>query len=291
MFVEEIGIDAAEFGVIVELDPDEVIEWADGGIFGEDNLFGLAEDGVAFLEIDLFGGVGDEFVVEEVGPAGAIIAAPGDEHIEEGIGVVIIADPSGAGEIVIEFGLGVEIDGVFLLGELDGDAEFAFESALEFDGDIAIEIGIGAIEVIANGETEAIGEAGFGEEASGFVEIAGEAWGRSVTGACAWRDETGGGGFACAGDIFDEIFFIENEAEGFADAGIIEGFAGDIEADEIGAEEGGGMEIGAFFEFSEERGRGEAFIHHEIGEASGVEIESGVRSGGGDDIDALELNG
>ena len=51
------------------------------------------------------------------------------------------------------------------------------------------------------------------------------------------------------------------------------------------------MEIGAFFEFPEERGGGEAFVHHEIGEASGVEIESGVRSGGGDDIDALELNG
>ena len=238
MFVEEIGIDAAEFGGIVELDPDEVIEWADGGIFGDENVFGLAEDGVAFLEIDLFGGIGDEFVVEEVGPAGAIIAAPGDEHIEESIGVVIIADPSGAGEIVIEFGLGVEIDGVFLLGELDGDIEFAFESALEFDGDIAIEIGIGAIEVIANGETEAIGEAGFGEEASGFGEIAGGTLGRQVACACARGDEAGGGGFACAGNIFDEIFFIENEAEGFANAGIIEGFVGDIEADEIGAEEG-----------------------------------------------------
>ena len=291
MFVEEIGIDAAEFGGIVELDADEVIEWADGGIFGDENVFGLAEDGVAFLEIDLFGGIGDEFVVEGVGPAGAIIATPGDEHIEEGIGVVIIADPSGAREVVIEFGLGVEIDGVFLLGELDGDIEFAFEGALEFDGDIAIEIGIGAIEVIANGETAAIGEAGFGEEASGFVEIAGEAWGRSVTGTCAWGDEAGGGGFASAGDIFDEIFFIENEAEGFADARIIEGFAGDIEADEIVAEEGGGVEIGAFFEFPEEGSGGEAFIHHEIGEAGGVEIESGVRSGGGDDIDALELNG
>ena len=51
------------------------------------------------------------------------------------------------------------------------------------------------------------------------------------------------------------------------------------------------MEIGAFFEFPEEGSGGEAFIHHEIGEAGGVEIESGVRSGGGDDIDALELNG
>ena len=48
------------------------------------------------------------------------------------------------------------------------------------------------------------------------------------------------------------------------------------------------MEIGPLFQLPEQRGGREALVHHHVGEAGRVEIESGVRAGRGDHVHALQ---
>ena len=166
-----------------------------------------------------------------------------------------------------------------------------FEGALDFDGDIAIDVGFTAEEVGEDGESFPVGVACFGEEFAGFVEIPFWCGWGLVASTCVWRDEAVCGGFSGAGDFRCDPFFIEGESEGLADFGVCEVWACDVEADEVVAEEGAGVEVGAFAEFVDEGGWGEAFVHHEIDLACGVEVEGGGWARGWEDVDGLEGDG
>jgi len=92
--VDEVGAKAGEAFGVVELDADVVVDGEDDGVGGDEEVFGLGEGGVAPGGICEGGGVGEEAVVVGVLPAGAVVAAGCGEHFEEGVGVVVVADPA-----------------------------------------------------------------------------------------------------------------------------------------------------------------------------------------------------
>ena len=94
MVVDEVGAETGEAVGVVELDADVVVDGKEDGVLGDEEVFGLGEGGVALGGIGEGGGVGEEAVVVGVFPAGAVVAGGAEEHFEEGVGVVVVADPA-----------------------------------------------------------------------------------------------------------------------------------------------------------------------------------------------------
>ena len=97
------------------------IDEADGWIV-EENGFGFLEEIEAFGGFALALSLGDEGVEFGIGPARVIVTIAGGPEGKEGDGVHVIADPTGAGDLVFKVGLGVEIDFPFLVANGDFDA-------------------------------------------------------------------------------------------------------------------------------------------------------------------------
>ena len=182
---------------------------------------------------------------------------------------------------------GGEVDFPLLFDDLDLDAEVLFPHALEFDGDVGFD-GFGEVEVFDAGEAFAVGVTGFGQEGAGFDGVEGEAWGRDVgLGAGTGWGEGPGGEFAELGDFFGDAFAVDGVGEGLADFGVVEGRGVDVEAGEVGAEEGAGVEPGFGFEVGGEGGGDHAFVHDEVSLAGEEVIDGGVGLGDGEDFDGL----
>ena len=232
MFIEKIVVEAGPLGGIEHDATDKVVEGNDGEGLGDENGFGLSE------ELEAAGGVGfgqggsEERVVGGVGPAGAIIAPAGDEAVEKGVGIVVIANPAGAGDIEIEFIERFEVGGPLLVAKFDFDPEDTFPLGLDFDGDLFVQFRF-IVEERDTGKALALGEAGQFEEALGGGGVGGKTLGGTVIGDSGGSEGLGDW-FMAAGDFFDDGFFIEGESEGAANANILEGGASDIEAVEVG---------------------------------------------------------
>ena len=109
---EEVGID----GVIQGDDGDLIV----------DQCFGLGEQGEAASRIGLdFGGVA-EGIVLRVGPAGVVVAAVAHVLVGESRDVVVIADPTGAGDGVILVVQALAKDFDFHGFQFERDAEVLF---------------------------------------------------------------------------------------------------------------------------------------------------------------------
>ena len=52
----------------------------------------------------------DEIVIPGAFPAGAVVAAIAQEHVEEGIGIIVIPNPTRSREVVVEARLGAVED-------------------------------------------------------------------------------------------------------------------------------------------------------------------------------------
>lgn len=284
MFIEEVGVKAFPLLGIKHEATDEVIKRDNGESGGNENGFGLREKLEAGLGIWFGLSAGEEGIVGGIGPAGPVIAPTGDEAIEKGVGIIVIADPAGAGEIEIKFVEGAEVGGPFLVAQFDFDPEDTTPLGLNLNGDLLVEFGFIIKEGDA-GEAAALGKAGKFEEALGGGGIGGKAGGGMIIGDAAGGERLGDG-LVPAGNFIDEGFFIESEGEGAAHADILEGRAGNIKAVKVGGKKGAGMKIGSAPKKREHEGRDESFIEEEICLAGGVEIKSGAGAGNGEGINA-----
>src|SRR5258708_2049488 len=77
----------------------------------------------------------DEPVVGGIGPAGVVLPAVRNKDAEKGVGIEVIADPAGAGELV-EFTHPLVIENTALLvGEVEPDAQILPPHLLDDLGD------------------------------------------------------------------------------------------------------------------------------------------------------------
>src|SRR5690606_20638205 len=135
----------------------------------------------------------------------------------------------GAGDVVAEALHGIEVDAEVLAHEGDVDAEFAFPHGLHGLEDAGVEV-VGVHEDLEARETLAAGETGRGEQFAGGGGIVGLASARAET-AGAGRDVVVGGETGALEDGGGDGLAIDGEGEGATHADVVEGFAGDVEAD------------------------------------------------------------
>ncbi len=200
--------------------------------FVDNELFGFLEEGVAFGFVAFVCGGGDELVIGGVFPAGVVIAALRGHQVGEGGGVVVVADPAGGGNLKGEEVLVVDVDAVFELGQGDVDAEFAPPHFLDgFDG-LGVDHGCAGLEFDL-GEPFATRKTGVGKELAGGGKISGGVCGGSVASGVG-RYEGVGGQAGVLEDGAHEGGAVDGEAERSADAGVVEGGAGGVEAKIVG---------------------------------------------------------
>ena len=272
---DEVGVHAPEDG--------------DDGHVGEEEGFGFLHGGDAAGGVGLAGGGEHEFVVARAGPAGVVVAVAGAEDAEEGEGVCVVADPAGAGEVVVEGLLGVDVDLPFLLEDADFDAEVFFPTFLEELGDGAGG-GAGVGEDFHFAEAFAAGESGFGEEGAGGGGIEAEDVEGFVVGMGAGRGEAGGGQVTGADDLIDEGDAVDGEGEGLADFGVVEGRAGGVEAIEFAGEFGALVEEGWFgFAVAGDFGEGDGVGDVELAVEEDAFFGFGVVDG--EEVDGVEFGG
>src|ERR1700722_12926733 len=93
MVVQEVWFDTAELSAVVDLNPDVIEKRTNGGSLIEKYIFRplkqLQPLGVVWFQC----GGRYQIVVLFTSPAGSIVSAPGYETINEGIGIVVIANP------------------------------------------------------------------------------------------------------------------------------------------------------------------------------------------------------
>ena len=68
-------------------------------------------------------GVTDQLIVSRALPARAIIPALAHEHVQKSIGVIVIADPAGGTQVIIQTGLSVVEDFPFDLPQFNGNPQ------------------------------------------------------------------------------------------------------------------------------------------------------------------------
>ena len=119
--------------------------------------------------------VADERVIAGLAPAGAIIAVVAHEHVQEGVGIVVIADPTAAAEVVIQFALRSQIGLPFEFADSGMQAEFAPPHVLQLDGDLFVQTRGGITQVFKRGKSLAVGKAPLREELSRQFRIEPEA--------------------------------------------------------------------------------------------------------------------
>ena len=95
--------------------------------------------------------------------------------------------------------------------------------------------------------------------------------------------------FIPASDFLDDRLLIDGQGKGTADADILKGGTGDVEAIEVGGKKWAGVKVGASAKLGQHEGGNETFIEKEVGLTGGVEIEGGARAGDREGVDSLEL--
>src|SRR5262249_5026824 len=153
--------------------------------------------------------------------------------IEEGVGVVVITDPTGGGDVVIEPGLSAVEDFPLDLTQFDFDAESIAPHLLQLHGDLALHLSCapssGAKCVLHPRKASAFGKVGFGQKFGSLCRIEGKAK-RGLVVRDAIRDEMPRGFFSAMSQFSDNSFFVSCEGKGFANEGVIERFSSDVEA-------------------------------------------------------------
>src|SRR5437899_11579756 len=82
--LDSVRVEIIEAGVEIDGDNRDFL--------GDQNRFGFAEEFSAAFQISLHVGAVDEVVVARIFPAGAVVATDARVHVQECIGVVVVAD-------------------------------------------------------------------------------------------------------------------------------------------------------------------------------------------------------
>ena len=103
MFIEKIGIKTGPLIWIEHQASDEVIKRNDGEGLGYENCFRfgkkLESAGCVWLSESAL----EQGVIGGIGPSSSVITTACDKAVEEGVGIIVITDPTGAGDIEIQF--------------------------------------------------------------------------------------------------------------------------------------------------------------------------------------------
>ena len=103
MFIEKIGVETGPPIRVEHQAADEVIKRNDGEGLGDEDCFRFSKKFQAAGCIRLSQSAVEERVVGGIGPAGSVVAPACNKAVEEGVGIIVIPDPTGAGDIEIQF--------------------------------------------------------------------------------------------------------------------------------------------------------------------------------------------
>src|SRR6266542_1595026 len=173
MLVENILADALDFPRIKTIEPGIEIQRNDGRIVGDEHSLGLTEEVRALGQVRFQIRFVDECVIARVFPAGAVVAAGAQEQIEERIRIVVIANPTGSRDVIIQFRLRAVENLSLDLPQLDLNAENVVPHLLQLDGDLAVQLRSTARRrekcVLNARKTFAPGKTRFGQKFAGLV--------------------------------------------------------------------------------------------------------------------------
>src|SRR5678815_1736820 len=93
VLVSQVCLDSAEPVGVVELDADVIVKRADRHVVDCEQFLGVEKNGEALFTIGLASSGGDQLIETRVAPTGAIIPVSRDKAAEEGVGVLVIANP------------------------------------------------------------------------------------------------------------------------------------------------------------------------------------------------------
>src|SRR5215471_2406188 len=132
MFVEEVGFYASESLPVVDLDTHIKVKRTDRSILIQQNVFCAAKDFQTTRLVGFQRRIGHKFVVLGVRPSRSVVTSTADEAVDKGIWIVVVADPAGAREVVVQTPQGVEVNLPLLLLQFDVDAKRIGQHALNF---------------------------------------------------------------------------------------------------------------------------------------------------------------
>src|SRR5262245_19113683 len=139
VLVEDVRVPALHL-LIEHALVDVGVEGHDRHVVGDEELLGLVEELHPLRRVERPAGPGDQLVVALVRPAGLVVAATGDPHVEERVGIDVVADPASARQLEIEGRLPGEIDLPLDVDEVDLDPERLLPHLLDGLGNGALEI-------------------------------------------------------------------------------------------------------------------------------------------------------
>src|SRR6266850_833713 len=168
VFIEDVLIDALNFARIE-------INGHNRRLLGNQNSFRLAEQFGSLVEVRLHISLVDQLIVPRVLPAGAIVAAIAHEYVEESVGIIVVADPTGGGEIEIKPRLSAVKYFALDLAQFDFDPEFRAPHLLQLDRDqrrhFAPAASAGEERVLETGEPFSARETGLGQQFAPLLRI------------------------------------------------------------------------------------------------------------------------
>src|ERR1044071_769539 len=89
-------------------------------------------------------GLADQLVITRAFPPGAVIAALTQEHIQECVGIILIAYPAGSAKLIVEAGLGIIENLALDLPQLDLYPQFVPPHLLQLYGQFLLHLGAAA---------------------------------------------------------------------------------------------------------------------------------------------------
>ncbi|MPL59855.1 hypothetical protein SDC9_05411 [bioreactor metagenome] len=216
-----------------------VIDGDKGLVLGKEQVLGIHQKFHARVAGRAYGSL-DGGVELRVGIQPVVVAAAGDEEVEHGVRIEIVADPSVTGEEEVMLGAHVE-EGVPLhVLEGDVDSKIGLELLLDVLGDLLVAF-VGVVDIGERGEALAVGIACRGQVflcGGGIV-----AYARLGGIAHHGGGEGVGGNLSALEHLVDQGFLIDGRRESLADVRVVEGGPGVVDREIVGAEPGGDLVV------------------------------------------------
>jgi len=198
------------------------------------------QDGGAFCAVGFARGFSEQFVVCRVVQADGVAAAAADKEVKEGVGVVVVAHPRAAEDLGVVFAAVVQVGLPFFVDEAGFHAQRVFPQGGDGNGDFFVVV-VGVVEQF-DAQRVFFVVTGFRVERFGFfhalLPVPGGVFGLvGRIAADAGDDEAISRFFAAGGDVFDDALAVNDEAQRFAQFGVVlERRLGEVVAEVEGAE-------------------------------------------------------
>src|SRR5437867_562713 len=99
MLVEDIEIDSVDLLVVEKGDSFEIPKWNDRNFLPNEQSLSLLQKLFALLRVGLHIAIAQELIVAFVFPPSAIVAVVAHPQVQEGVSIVVIANPGAGREV------------------------------------------------------------------------------------------------------------------------------------------------------------------------------------------------